>query len=234
MPRPSASRPGNINAEDERRANPTSPPLGPPGGYHESEPSVTLVLVPADLREYFKQVEQGSRKVQDLLRHILIRRLRSHILRWYGYDSKTHQKVDPARFAEYTDGQRRAYVMVGGRHQFFPKRELETITYSIEATYQGLYQQLRSYLGKGRRGKLAQPIPDELTYARYGLWHYVRPAKRDHEPYASLRRAGVNLRGLMRVLLFKRFESSVEAFRSTIRRLITVHERFQIANFVPG
>jgi hypothetical protein len=36
----------------------------------------------------------------------------------------------------------------------------------------------------------------------------------------------VNLRGLIRVLLFKRFESSVFAFRETIRRLLSVHERF--------
>ena len=202
--------------------------------YHQiklfhSEDRTDLPVTPADLREYFKLVEQGERKIQDLLRHILIRRLRSHILRWYGYDSETQQKVDPARFAEYADGRRRAYVLVGGQHQYFPKRELDTITYSIEDTYQGLYQKLRGYLGKGRRGQPATPIPDELTYARYGLWHYVRPAKRDREPYDSLRRAGVNLRGLMRVLLFKRFESSVEAFRSTIRKLVTVHERFQMA-----
>ena len=78
---------------------------------------------------------------------------------------------------------------------------------------------------------------DELTYARYGLWHYVVKEKQRHEPYASLHRAGANLRGLVRILLFKRFESSVLAFRETIRKLLTVHERFLEAlsqGFVPA
>lgn len=119
--------------------------------------------------------------------------------------------------------------MVGGRHQFFPKRELETIEYSIEDTYQGLYQELRGYLGKPRKGQPAKLPTDELTYARYGLWHYVVRAKQRQEPYASLQQAGANLRGLIRVLLFKRFESSVYAFKETVRRLLMVHGRFREA-----
>jgi hypothetical protein len=77
----------------------------------------------------------------------------SNILRWYGFDAETHEPVDPSRFQEYVSGKRKAYVFVGGKHQFFPKRELETIEYSIEDTYQGLYQELRGYLGKPRKGK---------------------------------------------------------------------------------
>ena len=38
--------------------------------------------------------------------------------------------------------------------------------------------------------------------------------------------AGKNLRGLIRVLLFKRFESSVYAFKRTISRLLNVHRLF--------
>jgi hypothetical protein len=34
------------------------------------------------------------------------------------------------------------------------------------------------------------------------------------------------LRGLIRILLFKRFESSVFAFQETLRRLIRIHELF--------
>jgi len=122
-----------------------------------------------------------------------------------------------------------AYVMVAGKPQFFPRRELETVEYSIEQTYRGLYQQLRGYLGKSREAQSTRRPANELCYARYGLWHYVVPAKRRQEPYASLQRAGVNLCGLMRILLFKRFESSVYAFRETIRRLLHVHELFLAA-----
>ena len=189
-----------------------------------------LPISPPDLKEYFKQVEAGERDLPELLRHILIRRLRNHILRFYGYDSRTHEPVDPSRFREYRDGTRRAYVMVGGRHQFFPKRELGTIEYNIEETYQGLYQELRGHLGRSRKGQPKKAPDDELTYARYGLWHYVVDTrKRRREPYASLRRAGANLRGLMRVLLFKRFESSVYAFKQTVRKMLKVHERFLAA-----
>jgi hypothetical protein len=173
----------------------------------------------------------------DLLANILIRRTRNHILRWYGFDAQTHQPVDPSRFKEYLDGRRRAYVIVAGKHQFFPKRELETVEYSIEDTYQGLYQELRGYMGKPRKGQPVKPSPNELTYARYGLWHYVKKEKQKEEPYASLHRAGANLRGLIRVLLFKRFESSVEAFRQSVRKLLIVHERFLNAiseGFVPA
>ena len=97
---------------------------------------------------------------------------------------------------------------------------------ALKHTYQGLYQELRSYLGKARKGYPVEPIPGELSYARYALYHFVAKDKQRREPYASLHRAGLNLRGLVRVLLFKRFESSVYAFRETIKRLLTVHERF--------
>ncbi len=196
--------------------------------FHQ-EDKTDLPVDPPDLRQYFKLIERGDKKLPDLLSNVLIRRTRNHILRWYGFDSETHQPVDPSRFREYMDGQRRAYVMVGGRHQFFPKRELGTIEYSIEATYQGLYQELRGYLGKARKGQSVEPTLGELSYARYGLYHFVNKEKQRREPYASLHRAGMNLRGLARILLFKRFESSVYAFRETIKRLITVHRRFSEA-----
>ena len=193
--------------------------------FHQDD-KTDLPVDPPDLREYFKLIDRGEKKLPDLLANVLIRRTRNHILRWYGFDSKTHQPLDPSRFKQYLDGNRRAYVLVGGKHQFFPKRELETIEYSIEDTYQGLFQQIRGYLGKARKGQPKKPPKDELTYARYGLWHYVKRGKQKKEPYASLKRVGFNLRGLIRVLLFKRFESSVYAFRETIRRLLTSHERF--------
>ena len=196
--------------------------------FHQDD-KTDLPVDPPDLKQYFKLIERGDKKLPDLLSNVLIRRTRNHILRWYGFDADTHQPVDPSRFSEYMGGPRRAYVIVGTRHQFFPMRELETIEYSIEDTYQGIYQELRSYLGRPRKGHPVEPVPGELSYARYGLWHFVVKDRQRREPYASLHRAGVNLRGLTRVLLFKRFESSVYAFRETIKRLIAVHQRFSEA-----
>ena len=203
--------------------------------FHQ-EDRTTLPVDPPDLRAFFRLVEKGERTLPSLLRNILIRRTRNHILRWYGFDSETHEPVDSERFDDYLSGMRRAYVLVAGKHQFFPKRELETVQYSIEETYQGLYQQLRRHLGAPRiqHGGFSE---DQLTYARYGLWNYVKPENQKREPYLGLQRAGVNLRGLMRVLMFKRFESSVYAFRKTVERLIKMHITFLEAldrGFVPA
>jgi len=185
-----------------------------------------LPIDPQDLKKYFQMIEKKERKLQDLLPSILIRRTRHHILRWYGYDSETHQPVDPTKYKEYLTGKRKAYIIVGGRHQFFPRRELETIEYSIEATYQGLYQQIRSYLGRPEEEAGQAASDSGLTYARYGLWNYVHKDKQRKAPYTDLHRAGKNLRGLIRTMLFKRFESSVYAFRKSIERLIRIHELF--------
>lgn len=204
--------------------------------FHQDD-KTDLPIDPPDLKEYFQLVEKGEKKLPELLSHILIRRTRNHILRFYGFDAKTHKQVDPTNFHEYLNGSKRAYVIVGGQHRFFPKRELETIEYSIEDTYQGLYKELRQHLGKPRKRKLVKPPTDELSYARYGLWNYVLKAKQKQEPYNTLQRAGANLRGLMRVLLFKRFESSVYAFQETIKKLLVVHERFLTAlsqGFIPA
>ena len=216
--------------------------------FHQDD-RTDLPIDPPNLKEYFKLIDKAERKLPDLLANILVRRTRQHILRWYGFDATTHKPVDPNRFQEYLQSpssskgsaeasKRKAYVLVGGKHQFFPKRELETIEYSIEDTYQGLYQELRGYLGKSRKGKPAKAVPDgELTYARYGLWHYVNTDRQKKDPYTNLQRAGANLRGLMRVLLFKRFESSVYAFRETVKRLLKIHQSFVAsldAGFVPA
>jgi superfamily II DNA/RNA helicase len=187
-----------------------------------------LPISPPNLREFFRGIEQKEKRLPDVLVHLLIRRTRNHILRWYGFDAETHQPVDQSRFREYLEGKRRAYIIVGGKHQFFPKRELNTITYSIEETYQGLYQKLRVYLGRPRFYQTSPPS-NELTYARYGLWHYVTPQKQKQSPYTELHQAGANLRGLMRVMLFKRFESSVHAFRETLKRLLRIHRDFLFA-----
>ena len=180
-----------------------------------------LPIEPTNIREYFRSIEKGARDLRNLLQHILIRRTRNHILRWYGYDAGTHKPVDPTQFEDYLNQKRRAYVQIGETKQFFPHRILNTVDYSIEDTYQGLYQKIREHIGSRKKNETAQ-----LTYARYGLWNYVKNEKQEVEPYRDLQSAGINLRGLIRVLLFKRFESSVYAFKRTISRLLRVHQIF--------
>ena len=184
---------------------------------------VTLPVDPLDLRQYFRMIESGERTLPDLLSNVLIRRTRNHVLRWYGRDEETDEPLDPARFEEYLSGEKRAYVLVNGQKQFFPRRRLQTIEYSIERSYRGLYDELRGYLGQS-----GVEDPGALTYARYGIGDYLL-AGADQRRYAELRRTGEQLRGLIRVLLFKRFESSVHAFRETVRRLLSAHRAFVVA-----
>jgi superfamily II DNA or RNA helicase len=196
--------------------------------FHQNDVT-NIPIDPPDLKQYFQMVEKGERNLPDLLSHILIRRTRNHILRFYGLDSETNLSIATSpHINEYLSGQRKAYILVGGRHQYFPKRRLETIEYSIEDTYNGLYQQLRQYLGKSNKQKSLKTLTNTLCYARYGLGNYVLADKQQQEPYKGLQTAGANLRGLIRVLLFKRFESSVYAFQQTIDRMILAHERFLI------
>jgi len=207
--------------------------------FHQ-EDKTGLPIDPPDLRLYFRLIEKGERKLPELLFHLQVRRLRRHVLRWYGFAGDTHEplaKLSEDDVRPYLDGPKRAYILVGDRHQYFPKRDLETVEYSIDDTYQGLYQRIRGHLGKGKRKHPTELVPGELTYARYGLWHYVKPEKRKQAPYTDLQHAGANLRGLVRILLFKRLESSVHAFRETVGRLIRVQERFLEglgAGFVPA
>ena len=157
-----------------------------------------------------------------------IRRTRRHILRYYGYAEDTGQpmrELSDAKAKAYLNGPRRAYVMVAGGQQFFPKRELETLRYSIEDTYaKGLYAQIRTSLGRSEQDRAATGAGAELSYARYGLWDYVKPDLQDQAPYRELQGAGANLRGLMRIMLFKRFESSVHSFRVSLERLKGIHQ----------
>ncbi|MGD9518090.1 MAG: helicase-related protein [Armatimonadota bacterium] len=82
---------------------------------------------------------------------------------------------------------------------------------------------------RSERRELAAAIAQRLSYARYGLHEYVKTPYRKRDPYQQLAAAGKNLRGLMRILLFKRLESSVEAFRRTTQRVAEVHRHFEVA-----
>jgi len=168
--------------------------------FHPGERS-SIPILPARLREYFREVERGNKRIQDLLRHVLIRRTRRHIQRYYPNAA-----------------------LPDGRPVVFPERKLDTINYSIETTYQGVYARLRD-------------IIRDMHYARYGLGEYVKKEKQDEPQYRNLHRAGRNLRGLVRVMLFKRFESSVEAFRRTVRNMLHINITFLEAleqGFVPA
>lgn len=86
----------------------------------------------------------------------------------------------------------------------FPKRELFEINYSLDETYQGLYYQI------------AEKIEKELNLAYYRLEEYRIVGKKDVMELGRMKALG----GILQTLLFKRLESSVEAFRKSIQTQI--------------
>jgi superfamily II DNA or RNA helicase len=164
-----------------------------------SEDEIDLGVTPPSLSKYFRLVEKHEREMPPLLQHFMVRRTRRHI--------REH----------WPDAQ------INGRKLIFPDRKLTTIKYNINKVYDGLYDRLRRLI--------EPPNPKEnkregLRYARYGLIDFVDPAVRSKLPYSDLARAGLRLSGLMRSLLFKRLESSVEAFRCTVSHLLESHRLF--------
>ncbi len=184
--------------------------------FHRAQ-TTRLPLSEPDLKAFFGKVEKGEARLSELTPHVMERRLRKNIIRSYGHAKESGapiRKMSDDEARPYITGQKLAYVEVGGRHNFFPQRELQTWTYSIEATYGGLYQSLRDTISAPQDGAAGS-----LSYARYGIFNFLKESKKKSPQYADLQRAGKSLRGLMRILLFKRFESSVFAFRRTLERL---------------
>lgn len=169
---------------------------------------------PPNLTEFFRRVEPRNdspptASIRDLLDRVLIRRTRRHVLTVYGED----------------DGSGRRFIRINGAAKYFPDRELDTVSYNIEHTYgTQVYAALRDRM-------------NELQYARYNLYPFVLPQHRDSGAYKNLQKAAATLWGLMRVMLFKRFESSVAAFRGTVIRMCGTHEWFLKAleqGFIPA
>lgn len=159
---------------------------------------------PPNLLQFFDRVEPRNKvspptaQVRDLLNRILIRRTRRHVLTHYGQPDHTGRR----------------FIEVNGMLKTFPDRELDTVSYDIEQTYgKQVYAGLRDRMMR-------------LKYARYNLYPYVLPDQRKAGMYRSLQKTSGNLRGLMRIMMFKRFESSIAAFRATVTRMCRTHERF--------
>jgi len=118
-----------------------------------------------------------------------------------------------------------ANIEVAGKPVRFPDAVLDNVTYRLDKVYQ-------------KAGSIAA-IQEQLkghTGARYRPLDYLQPAAKQKERYKDLLRAKNRIAGLVRYLLFKRLESSVAAFRSTLDVLCQSNRNFVTtlqANYVP-
>jgi superfamily II DNA/RNA helicase len=159
-----------------------------------------IPITPPNLKEFINKVEDEQASLTELLAHVMVRRTRYDIIDQYGG----------------VDENGREYIEMEDKRLYLPKRELETEGYSIEEVYgKGLYDEIVDTLGS-------------LNYARYGLGSpkYLKAAYKKQRKYVDLSTIGRNLRGLMKVLLLKRLESSLYSFKESLRKMLNSYEKF--------
>ena len=116
-------------------------------------------------------------------------------------------------------------AVIDGRPVQFPDPVLENLEYRLDRVYEkaGPFEDLQHLL-------------KEFKAARYRVTKYLKPEARRKQEYGDLIRAKGRIAGLMRALLLKRLESSIEAFRSTLNVLIGSNRNFKEvlkAGYVP-
>ena len=142
---------------------------------------------------------------RELMRRYLVRRTRSFIMDNYaGTDPETKRK-----FLSFADGTR----------SYFPTRVPKTIQFTIdEQNPDDTYAQLYSHS--------VVNIISNLKLARYGLANYIvdtlsePPTDAEQRQLQDLSRGGQRLMGFCRTNLFKRLESSGQAFIQSVDRHI--------------
>ena len=167
--------------------------------FHQSPKTFIPPANETDLDRYFRQIKNGDANLVDLLRNIMIRRTRRYVLKQWGKE----------------DGNGRKYLEVGNENKYFPQRKMQTERYDINKVYKRKYEKIVSFLDG-----------DNLTFARYSVGLYVKNKYKDIQIYKDLGVAGTKLVGLIRTLLLKRMESSLEAFKQSITHYIRTHEIF--------
>ncbi|HXR36728.1 MAG TPA: DEAD/DEAH box helicase, partial [Candidatus Binataceae bacterium] len=100
---------------------------------------------------------------------------------------------------------------IGGEKVHFPIRELKTVNYDLEATYAGIYDRIVSGV-------------ESLNLAPYSLEVYKKKGVEVDEFEAGREQALV---GIFKSRYLKRFESSVAAFRISVRRALTFLQTFE-------
>ena len=107
---------------------------------------------------------------------------------------------------------------IEGKPVRFPQPVLSNVEYRLDKVYAkaGPFEELETAL-RQHKG------------ARYRVIDYIRPEAEDKPQYRDLFRARNRIARLMGVLLFKRLESSIEAFRSTLESLIRSNRNFRQA-----
>lgn len=162
--------------------------------FHQSDVT-DLNIAPNNLKSYFDTYENNPQRIAELLQNFIIRRTRN--------DIKANPKYAALNIT-------------------FPKRELKTIEYQIDESYAvtgqpSIYELLLDRLFKTGR-------EDRYQYSIYALTSFLKPGKINERTYQGLSHFGDLVRGLLKMLLFKRLESSAVSFLASLNRMIKRNE----------
>jgi SNF2 family DNA or RNA helicase len=100
---------------------------------------------------------------------------------------------------------------IRGERIHFPQRKLKTVGYDLEATYGGIYDEVVSGI-------------ERLHLAPYNLEAYLKEGVQANEMEAGRQQALV---GIFKSRYLKRFESSIQAFRISVRRALAFQKTFE-------
>ena len=104
---------------------------------------------------------------------------------------------------------------IKGKPVAFPERRLHTVSYNLGATYGGLYDEIVAAIG-------------DLSLAPYKLEAYrKKSAIKDEEQHKFEEGREEGLVGIFKTRFLKRLESSIEAFRLSLRRALTFEETYK-------
>ena len=107
---------------------------------------------------------------------------------------------------------------INGEPVAFPTPKLSNLEYRMD----------RVYAKAGNFAELLKTVRKHQA-VRYNPTEYLKPQKRRDLQYAGLFRARGRIAGMIRYLLFKRLESSIPAFRSTLKSLSNSNRSFKAA-----
>ena len=107
---------------------------------------------------------------------------------------------------------------INGEPVAFPTPKLSNLEYGLDRVYAkaGDFTELLTTLGRHQA-------------VRYNPTEYLKPGMQRNRRYAGLFRARGRIAGMIRHLLFKRLESSIQAFRTTLASLSRSNRSFRAA-----
>ena len=154
-----------------------------------------LPLKAESLDDWCKDVRKGNRSASELLQHVVVRRTRRYIKEAFPDATLKRKSEDGSLVAEKI----RFPVRVSGSDQ--------CLRYSLTETYHGgIYERLLAILAS-------------LNFPLHSLGSYLTEQGAEDPSTQGIRRSGNTVRGLFKVLLLKRLESSAHAFQISVERL---------------